>query len=375
MLKWIRSVFFENNRAAQARRRGAELVAGGQYAPAIDALRGALELEPHHAATANLLGMACTLALRLEEAAAWYDVALARDPDMADAYANAGWNARLLGRPQAQEYFRQWLARAAGPVPAPASHVELPGVTLCCIDCSYHDLAAAALRHSLAGCAFDQALFFSDRDCGVDGVRFVPVKRIGSSAEYSNFVVHRLHEHIASAYVLIVQYDGFVLNPSAWHADFLQYDYIGATISINRRRLVGNGGFSLRSRKLLAALRDDEEIRRYDARRDPLSEDLVICDRFRPLLESRYGVRFAPEPVADAFAAELKRPTPGTFGFHNLVHLVALHQRGFALSDDADTAVDIVFRAETELGPLSVPRQLDLRGNDNFSPRAPQPAA
>jgi hypothetical protein len=248
-------------------------------------------------------------------------------------------------------------------------------VTLCCIDCSYHELAAAALRHSLAGCAFAEALFFSDRDCGVDGVRFVPVERIGSSAEYSNFVVHRLHEYISSAHVLIVQYDGFVLNPSAWQHAFLQYDYLGATISINRRRLVGNGGFSLRSRKLLHALRDDEEVRRYDARRDPLSEDLAICDRYRPRLESRYGLRFAPEGLADAFAAELKRPTPGTFGFHNLIHLVALHQQGFALHDGSDTSVDILFQAATEIGPISVARQLDLRGNDNFSPRAPGGAA
>ena len=347
----------------------------GQYAQAIDVLRRALELEPRHAATANLLGMACTLASRLEEAADCYALALKEDPEMTDAYANAGWNARLLGKPDAQDYFRQWLQRAARALPAPAARDALPEVTLCCIDCSYHELAGAALRHSLAGCAFAEALFFSDRDCGVPGVRFVPVARIGSSAEYSNFVVHRLHEYVSSAYVLIVQYDGFVLNPSAWQPAFLQYDYIGATISINRRTLVGNGGFSLRSRKLLQALRDDPDVRGYDARRDPLSEDLVICDRFRPLLESRYGVRFAPEEVADAFSAELKRPTAHTFGFHNLIHLVALHQQGFALSTGTDTAVDIVFRAQTDIGSLSVTRQLDLRGNDNFAPRAPQAAS
>jgi len=245
-------------------------------------------------------------------------------------------------------------------------------VTLCCVDCSYHGLAAAALRASLARCAFAEALFFSDRDCAVEGVRFVPIARIGSSADYSNFVVHRLHEHVASRYVLIVQYDGFVLNASAWQPAFLDYDYIGATISINRRTLVGNGGFSLRSRRLLEALRDDPDIRGYDARRDPLSEDLAISDRFRPRLESRYGLRFAPERVADDFAAELKAPTLRTFGFHNLIHLVALQQRAFALPEDGgDGAVDIVFQAQSELGPIAVRRQLDLRGNDDFRPRSP----
>jgi hypothetical protein len=373
VLNWIRSRFSASGSdALSARRAGAELVSHRQYAQAIEVLRGALALEPRHAPTANLLGMACTLALRLEDAAQYYALALELDPGLTDAYANAGWNARLLGRPAAQALFREWLTRAARPLPAPTRRVELPGVTLCCIDCSYHELAAAALRHSLACCAFAEALFFSDRDCGVDGVRFVPVDPIRSSADYSNFVVHRLHAHVASGHVLIVQYDGFVLSPAAWQPAFLEYDYIGATISVNRRRIVGNGGFSLRSGKLLRALRDDPDVRGYDARRQPLSEDLAICDTYRPLLESRYGVRFAPEEVADAFAAELKRPSARTFGFHNLIHLVALHQGGFVLpADGGDGAVDIVFRAQTELGELAEGRQLDLSGNDAFAPAAP----
>jgi hypothetical protein len=380
VLKWIRSRFssasaadVKTEDAVAARRLGAELISRAEYAGAIETLRRARELDARHAATANLLGMAYTLAMRYEEARPCYAAALELDPAMVDAYANAGWNARLLGRPEAQEYFRQWLSRAAGETSAPASRISLREVTLCCIDCSYHALAGMALRHSVARCDFGEALFFSDRDCDVAGVRYVPVERIGSSAQYSNFVVHRLHEYVATDHVLIVQYDGFVLNPAAWRPEFLAYDYIGATIAINRRRLVGNGGFSLRSRRLLLALRDDPDIAHYDARRDALSEDLAICQRYRPVLESRYGMRFAPENVADEFAAELKRPTARNFGFHNLIHLVALHQQGFALPQDAlDGAVDIAFRADSELGVLTAHRQLDLTGNDHFAPRPPQ---
>jgi hypothetical protein len=280
-----------------------------------------------------------------------------------------------MARPEAQEYFRQWLyrTRATRSRPAPAAgRIRLPDVTLCCIDCSYHDLAGDALAFTLARGEFGAALFFSDRDCGVPGVRFVPVERIGSSADYSNFVVHRLHEYVETGYVLIVQYDGFVLNPSAWQSAFLDYDYIGARISVNRRSIVGNGGFSLRSRKLLRALHADEDVKRYDARRNPLSEDLAICQAYRPLLESRHAIRFAPEAVADRFSAELRSPSARSFGFHNLIHLVALQQNGFRLAEDEDDgAVDIVFRATGELGPIEVHRQLDLRGNDNFAPRAP----
>jgi hypothetical protein len=55
-----------------------------------------------------------------------------------------------------------------------------------------------------------------------------------------------------------------------------------------RRDACGNGGFSLRSRRLLQALQDP---------RIALSvvEDETICRTFRPLLERDYGIRFAGE--------------------------------------------------------------------------------
>jgi hypothetical protein len=295
---------------------------------------------------------------------------------VADAYANSGWNSRLLGRPEAAAFFREWLSRTRatrGPqATEPAGgRLKLDNVTLCCLDCAYYALAADAMRATLSKCHFAESLFFSDRDCGVDGVRFVPIERITSSAQYSNFLIHKLHEYIGTDYVLIIQYDGFVLNPLAWDPQFLQYDYIGAKISINKRFIVGNGGFSLRSRKLLHALRDDGEIRRYDASREPYSEDLAICDTYREILESKHGIRFAPEAVADRFSAELTPPTVHNFGFHNLIHLIGLYENQFELPEQwAEGAVEMVFRASTELGAFTARRQIELRGNDNFEPQA-----
>jgi tetratricopeptide (TPR) repeat protein len=359
-----------------ARMLGALYASQQRYDEAIDALLQAFQLEPRHAATANLIGVCHSLTMRFEEAAVYYGIALESDPSMTDAYANAGWNSRLLGRPEAASFFREWLSRTP-PTRRPQStgpaggRLKLDNVTLCCLDCAYYALAADALRVTLSKCDFAEALFFSDRDCQVNGVRFVPTERITSSAQYSNFLIHRLHEYIDTDYVLIIQYDGFVLNPAAWDPQFLQYDYIGARISINNRSIVGNGGFSLRSRRLLRALRDDGEIRRYDAFREPYSEDLAICDTYRDILESRHGIRFASEAVADRFSAELTPPTVHNFGFHNLIHLIGLYENQFELPERrADGAVEMVFRASTELGVLAAPRQIELRGNDNFQPQA-----
>jgi hypothetical protein len=41
----------------------------------------------------------------------------------------------------------------------------------------------------------------------------------------------------------------------------------------------------------------------------------------RPLLESRYGIRFAPASVADRYAFEATKPTGREFGFHGIFNL------------------------------------------------------
>src|SRR6202158_5959100 len=74
---------------------------------------------------------------------------------------------------------------------------------------------------------------------------------------------------------------------------------------------VGNGGFSLRSRKLLLALQDPRIVLTE-------AEDVTICRAFRPLLEREHGIRFASEATADAFAFEAAYPIGKPFGFHGL---------------------------------------------------------
>jgi hypothetical protein len=59
----------------------------------------------------------------------------------------------------------------------------------------------------------------------------------------------------------VVQYDGMAANKMHWSDDYYNYDYIGAPWPdrftwIRPEEKVGNGGFSLRSMKLIEALRD-----------------------------------------------------------------------------------------------------------------------
>ena len=346
----------------ESHRAGERFALEGQYERAIAALRAAGG--PRDARTANLLGVCHSLIGRYAEALELYDAALGREPALADALVNAGWTATLLANGKANGYFRPWIAANALPAhnaTREALRLRLPGVELCCIDCSTHELAAEAQRATLARCDFDRAQFLSDRDCAVDGFAFVAIDPIRSLQAYSNFVIHELHAHVSSRHVLVIQYDGFVLNPAAWDARFLDYDYIGPAVRLPDGRAGGIGGFSLRSRRLLEALRDDPEIRRYDAEKSPYAEDIAICCAYRERLERQHGMRFAPADVADRFAAEAVVPTSRVFGFHNLMHLVSLYQGGFQLDERPGAGLRIWFKADTGLGALSVQRELELR--------------
>ena len=194
--------------------------------------------------------------------------------------------------------------------------LHLPGVTLVCIDTANHALAVRALAQSCAGIRFSRALFLTDRvPDGVsvpDGLDVVSIAPIVSRDAYSNFVLKELLPFVDTDHVLLVQWDGYAVNPGAWDTAFLECDYLGAKWFWHMDAMrVGNGGFSLRSRRLLEAL-TDPRIELVEA------EDTTICRTFRPLLEREHGIRFGSEALADKFAFEAAYPIGMPFGFHGL---------------------------------------------------------
>jgi hypothetical protein len=190
--------------------------------------------------------------------------------------------------------------------------LSLPRVTLCCIDCANHDLALAALEQCVRKCTFARVLFITDRDFAIDGIECVRIPPIASRQAYSRFVMKELAGYIDTDFALLVQWDGFVVNAAAWSEEFQDYDYIGAKwVFYDDGHTVGNGGFSLRSRRLLEALRDPHVV-------PDEAEDVAICRTYRSYLEQTHGIRFAPEAIADRFSFEASYWTSPPFGFHGL---------------------------------------------------------
>lgn len=217
--------------------------------------------------------------------------------------------------------------------------LNLPQVTLCCVDTRLPQMALDAMKICMAQVEFGDALFFTCPNHGLTdvppGVRVIELDSINSIEAYSHFLLKGMGPYLQTSHMLIVQWDGYVLDPSMWRDDYLTVDYIGAVWpQYKDKHRVGNGGFSLRSRKLLDALTSDAIVAQHP-------EDVCIARTYRTLLEQRWGIRFADETMAHQFSVERERQHASTFGFHGLSNLADV------LSDQE--LQDFVQRAPTEL--------------------------
>ena len=131
-------------------------------------------------------------------------------------------------------------------------------MTLCAASSVNIDATVEALRASADQIDFAECLLFTDADVSLpDGIRNIPARRFNSGRDYSHFLLEGLVDHVRTPHCLIVQWDGFVLDAGRWNPAFLDYDYIGAPWpQFHDGHDVGNGGFSLRSARLLQACRD-----------------------------------------------------------------------------------------------------------------------
>lgn len=195
--------------------------------------------------------------------------------------------------------------------------LALPSVTLACVDTRTPGLALQAMRHCLDQVSFGRAILFTDPTLLPEpptDIEILPVQ-IDSVPAYSRFMLCGLGEHVTTDHVLIVQWDGYVLDATRWDPTYLDWDYLGAPLRGEPpERAVGNGGFSLRSRRLLQALSDPAMVVRHP-------EDVCICHDNRERLEREHGIRFAPLALAARFAYERTEPVGPTFGFHGLFNM------------------------------------------------------
>ena len=176
---------------------------------------------------------------------------------------------------------------------------------------------------------------------------------------YSWFMLFMLWRVVHTEFALVVQDDGWVLDGRLWRDEWLQYDYLGAPVHLahvsapegdywsrgfgwcndlpqgHHAVPVLNGGFSLRSQRLMRVFADHPQLRvevpapdlvapqplQFAWGQDALNEDVQLTGILRERLQA-LGMRFAPLEVAIYFAIEYAGPLHkgvdalGLFGHH-----------------------------------------------------------
>jgi hypothetical protein len=153
--------------------------------------------------------------------------------------------------------------------------------------------------------------------------------------EYNEYILYHMYKHVNMEFALIVQDHAFILNPDAWTDEFLDYDYIGAPWPYRDRAYVtpfdehvrvGNGGFSLRSKKLMEVptkvdvpfhvANNSDFYRMFGCVNT--NEDGNICVHNKHIFEEQ-GCKIAPLELAKYFSYEspvLENQGILPFGYH-----------------------------------------------------------
>jgi hypothetical protein len=141
-------------------------------------------------------------------------------------------------------------------------------------------------------------------------------------------MLYELKNYIKTRHIITIQHDGFILHPDKWDDMWLNYDFIGAPwppFYVNRENVseivrIGNGGFSLRSKKFIN-LYTELNLPLINDGLVGISEDHQQCCMHRNTYINN-GIKFAPVEVAKYFSHENHTLTPETtkeiipFGFH-----------------------------------------------------------
>lgn len=190
-------------------------------------------------------------------------------------------------------------------------------VTLICADTIKPKLAERVIESCLDLATFDDVkLLTNDMSCK----HAVKIDKLNGVEGYSNLMIRDLNKYVSTSHCLVVQWDGYMLNSEGWRDEFLKFDYIGSPWQ-NFNMIGGNGGFSLRSKRLLNILSN----RPFGD--NPHPEDNYICQRHSQELQGM-GIKFCSPQFANWFSYEgrmwqgndwVSHPQPwqGQFGFHS----------------------------------------------------------
>jgi hypothetical protein len=200
----------------------------------------------------------------------------------------------------------------------------MKNITIVTIDSLHYNTTAWVIDRTRKFFPDAQVLTLGNKPYYTDSV-FVKTDKFNHQG-HSELCLHAVAPHVTTDMALFVQWDGIPVDHTLWDPKWLNIDYIGAPWSYDKLA-VGNGGLSLRSKRLL-----DHVAARYPeysyAKHGP--EDQWICRFLRPELEEQ-GLKWGTVKQADKFSIEHPvHATPQVWGFHGEWHAKHYLREDFA---------------------------------------------
>lgn len=203
--------------------------------------------------------------------------------------------------------------------------LQLQNVTLAAMTSVKVRETVKALEYSMGDIDFGEVVLVTHRKPLFlpKGITYKKIDRLKNIDAFNYNMIYKIHEYIETDFMLLVHYDGFVVNPHMWRDEFLDYDYIGSPFPLpkddfsyrdNQGNIcrVGNS-VSIRSKRLLEF--PDRAAIPFEADHGFFNEDGFICCKNRHLFEAE-GMKYAPIEVAKYFGHENMIPeTEGILPF------------------------------------------------------------
>lgn len=151
--------------------------------------------------------------------------------------------------------------------------IKLPDVTLLVMHANGMPFPLEGLEKSMEHADFgDVLLLTNDESFSHPSIKNKHIPPIGRSTPENNwfniFFIKELVNCFDTEFCMTVHPDGYIINPDSWTDEFLKYDYIGAPWNypgtrfrdVKNNPAIGNGGFSLRSKKICEYTRNNYSV-------------------------------------------------------------------------------------------------------------------
>lgn len=210
--------------------------------------------------------------------------------------------------------------------------IPLPNVTLAAMSSVKIYETIKALEYSMQGIEFGDVILITHRKPFhlPKGIHYRHTSKLTDIDCFNYKIAYELGSYIQTDFVLLIHYDGFVVNPEKWQNQFLEYDYIGSPWPVpaagkkhSYHDVYGNlcrvgNSVSLRSKKFLdfplkADLKWEKDEEGF------YNEDIFLCCMNKHRFEEA-GMKYAPAEVAAGFGREHVVPETKKAGEPFLFH-------------------------------------------------------